>query len=124
MLRAILLAAALCAVASTARAETGIASVYGGRDGYCGKRVAAGGVLNCGAMTAAMCALDGCDFHRTATWLPFNTRVRVTSGNRSIIVTINDRGPFVKRRIVDLTPAAARALGCAGLCDVTVEVLR
>jgi len=40
---------------------------------------------------------------------------------RSIVVTINDRGPFVRGRIIDLTPAAARALGFSGLAPVTVE---
>jgi rare lipoprotein A len=113
-MRLILAALMLCLCASIAHAETGIASVYGGADGYCGKRVAAGGVLHCDAMTAA---------HKT---LPFGSLAKVTataSGNY-IIVRINDRGPFVKGRIIDLTPAAARLLGCPGLCAVTVEVLR
>lgn len=104
-------AALLCAAFSLARAESGIASVYGGADGYCNKPVAAGGVLHCGAMTAA---------HRT---LPFGTMVRVTSGGRSIVVRINDRGPFIRGRIIDLTPGAAAALGCPGLCSVNIEVV-
>jgi rare lipoprotein A len=100
----------LCAILPQAHAESGIASIYGGTDGYCGKPVAAGGVLDCKAMTAA---------HKT---LPFGTMVRVTlADGRSITVKINDRGPFVKGRIIDLTPGAARALGCPGLCSVTVE---
>ena len=55
--------------------------------------------------------------------LPFGTRVRVTnhSNGRSVVVTINDRGPFVRGRIIDVTPAAARALGMSGLASVTVE---
>jgi rare lipoprotein A len=58
--------------------------------------------------------------HRT---LPFGTRVRVTnhSNGRSVVVTINDRGPFVHGRIIDVTPAAAHALGMSGLAPVTVE---
>ena len=55
--------------------------------------------------------------------LPFGTRVRVTnhSNGRSVVVTINDRGPFVRGRIIDVTPAAAHALGISGLAPVTVE---
>jgi rare lipoprotein A len=113
MTRVLLAAAMLCLAAAPAHAETGIASVYGGRDGYCGKPVASGGVLDCRAMTAA---------HKT---LPFGTLVKVSlAGGTYIIVRITDRGPFVKGRIIDLTPAAARQLGCAGLCQVTVEALR
>jgi rare lipoprotein A len=112
-MRVLLAMAMLCIAWSIAHAESGIASVYGGRDGYCGKPVAGGGVLHCDAMTAA---------HKT---LPFGTMVKVTiAGGNYTIVHINDRGPFVKGRIIDLTPAAARALGCHGLCSVTVETLR
>ena len=65
------------------------------------------------AMTAA---------HRT---LPFGTMVRVTDSHtgRSVVVRINDRGPFVRGRVIDLTPAAARALGFSGLADVTLDVV-
>jgi rare lipoprotein A len=67
----------------------------------------------------------GSDFtgaHRT---LPFGTRVRVTNkrNGRSIIVRINDRGPFVRGRVIDLTPAAARALGFVGLASVSLEIV-
>jgi rare lipoprotein A len=57
--------------------------------------------------------------------LPFGTMVRVTShsSGRSVVVRINDRGPFVSGRIIDLTPAAARALGFSGLANVSVDVL-
>jgi len=60
--------------------------------------------------------------HRT---LPFGTMVRVTnhSNGRSVMVRINDRGPFVKGRIIDLMPAAARALGMDGLANVEVDVV-
>jgi rare lipoprotein A len=51
--------------------------------------------------------------------------VRVTnqSTGRSVVVRINDRGPFVRGRIIDVMPAAARALGFSGLTNVTLDVL-
>jgi rare lipoprotein A len=60
--------------------------------------------------------------HRT---LPFGTRVRVTNRQtgRSIVVRINDRGPFVRGRIIDLTPAGAHALGFSGLAHVSVDIV-
>ena len=90
-----------------ASAQSGIASVYG----Y--GRTASGERVSPGALTAA---------HRT---LPFGTMVRVTnrSSGRSVVVRINDRGPFVRGRIIDLTPAAARALGFSGLANVSVDVV-
>jgi rare lipoprotein A len=93
---------------STAHAE--IASVYGGRDGYCGSRTANGERVNCSAMTAA---------HRR---LPFGTRVHVCH-SRCVTVRINDRGPWVRSRDIDLTPAAARAIGLDGTGHVTVARL-
>ena len=57
--------------------------------------------------------------HRT---LPFGTRVKVIRGDRSVVVTINDRGPFVEGRVLDLTPRAARALGFTGVERVTAEI--
>ena len=84
----------------------GIASTYGE-----GSQTARGERFDASELTAA---------HRT---LPFGTRVRVTNhGNgRSVVVTINDRGPFASGRIIDVTPAAARALGMSGLAAVTIE---
>ena len=102
------MALTLILFASTARAET--ASVYGGRDGYCGSRTANGERVNCSAMTAA---------HRR---LPFGTRVRVCH-SRCVTVRINDRGPFVRGRDIDLTPAAARAIGLGSTGHVTVSRL-
>ena len=93
---------------STAHAET--ASVYGGRGGYCGSRTANGERVNCSAMTAA---------HRR---LPFGTRVRVCR-SKCVTVRINDRGPFVRGRDIDLSPAAARAVGLDGTGHVTVSRL-
>lgn len=59
--------------------------------------------------------------HRT---LPFGTHVRVTNrrNGRSVTVRINDRGPFVRGRVIDITPAGARALGFSGLAPVKVDL--
>jgi rare lipoprotein A len=86
---------------------SGIASVYSGGHTANGEFASAGG------LTAA---------HRT---LPFGTMVRVTnrSTGRSVVVRINDRGPFVHGRVIDLTPAGARALGFSGLAPVTLTVV-
>jgi rare lipoprotein A len=94
-------------VPTIASAQSGIASVYSEGPTATGERVVASG------MTAA---------HRT---LPFGTMVRVTnsSNGRSVVVRINDRGPFVKGRIIDLTPGAAHAIGIAGLGSVTVDIV-
>jgi rare lipoprotein A len=98
----------LSGLVGAAHAE--MASVYGGRGGYCGSRTASGQRVNCSAMTAA---------HRR---LPFGTRVRVCH-NRCVTVRINDRGPFVRGRDIDLSPAAARAIGLSGIGHVTVSRL-
>lgn len=92
---------ALLSLSSVAEAHrlSGTATYYGGGDRLCGRRTASGAVLNCGAMTAA---------HRT---LPFGTVLTVQSGGRSIQVTVTDRGPFTGA-FLDLSPAAASALGC------------
>jgi rare lipoprotein A len=86
---------------------SGIASVYSGGHTASGEYASAGG------LTAA---------HRS---LPFGTMVRVTnrSTGRSIVVRINDRGPFVRGRVIDLTPAGARALGFSGLAPVSLSVV-
>ena len=98
---------ALCLAASAARAE--VASIYGGRDGLCGSLTASGERFNCSAMTAA---------HRT---LPFGSWVRVTRAGRSVAVRITDRGPFVRGRHIDLSPAAGKRIGCDGVCEVQIE---
>ena len=92
----------------------GLASWYG--PGFYGHRTAAGVLFTGGAMTAA---------HRS---LPLGTRVRVTNlgnGKRAVVV-IDDRGPYVGERMIDLSPAAARRLGMlgAGVIKVRVDVLR
>ena len=91
---------------SAAMAQSGIASVYA----YSGEKTANGERAKPSGFTAA---------HRT---LPFGTRGRVTNKNngRSVTVRINDRGPFVRGRVIDLTPAAAHALGFNGLAPVTL----
>jgi len=68
--------------------------------------------MNAGAMTAA---------HRT---LPFGTNVTVVNNRtgRAVVVRINDRGPFVRGRVIDLSPAAARAIGVQGLAPVSLIV--
>ena len=60
--------------------------------------------------------------HRT---LPFGTMVRVTnlSNGRAVVVRINDRGPFTKGRVIDITPAAARELNFSGLAPVALTVV-
>jgi rare lipoprotein A len=105
---AALFSAGLIALGSTsAMAETGIASVYA----YSGSKTASGERANPTGLTAA---------HKT---LPFGTQVRVTNkrNGKSVVVRINDRGPFIRGRVIDLTPAGARVLGFSGLAPVTLE---
>jgi len=94
--------------------EEGIASWYGEK--WIGKLTASGERYGQGDLTAA---------HKK---LPFNTWARVTDlkSGKSIMVRINNRGPFVKGRIIDLSVAAAKSLGTyeAGLARVRLEVLR
>lgn len=86
------------------------ASWYG--PGFHGKRTASGERFNRHAFTAA---------HRT---LPFGSSVRVCHRKRCVIVRINDRGPFVKGRSIDLSEAAAKKIGCKGICGVTIRRIR
>ncbi|WP_243454778.1 septal ring lytic transglycosylase RlpA family protein [Meiothermus sp. CFH 77666] len=100
--------------ASAQAIQQGWASWYGPR--FHGRRTANGERFNKFRLTAA---------HRT---LPFNTRVRVTNlhNGRSVVVRINDRGPYIRGRIIDLSYAAARQLGMhrQGVIQVKVEILR
>lgn len=114
----VLLATAGCAsrqVPDTGAATplVGLASWYGRE--FDGRRTASGERFDMNRLTAA---------HRT---LPFNTRVRVTNleNGRSVEVRINDRGPFVEGRIIDLSYRAARKIGMVkpGLARVRLEVL-
>jgi rare lipoprotein A len=96
-----------------AGSQRGIASVYGNGDGHAWSKTANGERVNPDALTAA---------HRT---LPFGTKVIVSNerNGKTVIVRISDRGPFVRGRIIDLTPAGAQAIGLSGLAPVTLTVL-
>ena len=87
-----------------------MASFYGNESG---SKTASGQRFNQNAMTAA---------HKT---LPFGTKLRVTHRGQSVIVTVNDRGPFIRGRVLDLSKGAARAIGLtgAGVGHVTAEVV-
>jgi len=94
--------------ATSGHSFSGVASFYGNESG---SQTASGQRFNQNAMTCA---------HRS---LPFGTKLRVSHGGRSVVVTVNDRGPFVRGRVLDLSTAAARALGIEGLGQVTAEVV-
>jgi len=99
-------------LAGCANKHPGVASWYGER--YRGRPTASGELFDPDAMTAA---------HRT---LPFGTRLLVKRGSRSVVVTVNDRGPFVSGRELDLSWGAFRKLADPdlGLIEVKLEVLR
>ena len=107
--RSFLASVLICSFAGIACAESGIASVYA----YEGEKTASGQRANPRQLTAA---------HKT---LPFGTMVKVTNkkNGRTVVVRINDRGPFVRGRIIDLTPAGAHQLGFDGLAPVNVTAL-
>ena len=92
----------------------GMASYYG--PGFHGKLTANGEKYNMNGKTAA---------HKT---LPFNTRVKVTNleNGKSVIVRINDRGPYKKRRIIDLSVGAAKEIGLiqSGVAEVKIKILK
>jgi rare lipoprotein A len=93
------------------RSFSGMASFYGNESG---SKTASGQRFNQSAMTAA---------HRS---LPFGTKLKVTHGGRSIVVTVNDRGPFIKGRVLDLSTGAASAVGLTrakGVGRVVAEVM-
>lgn len=114
------LVAAMLAIAGLMQTGAAVAAQVGKASYYCcsfaGKLTANGERFNPGAMTAA---------HKT---LPFGTVVRVVhlKTGRSIVVRINDRGPFVGGRIIDLSKGAARQLGfvSSGVAAVRVEVIK
>jgi rare lipoprotein A len=95
--------------AGRCRSVIGMASWYG--PGFQGRQTASGERFNTAALTAA---------HRT---LPFNSNVRVTNlhNGRNVMVRINDRGPFVGGRVIDLSKAAARQIGMDGTSKVSLE---
>ena len=87
------------AAVTTSGTFSGKASYYGAESGA---RTASGARYNPGGLTAA---------HRS---LPFGTRLKVTHGSRSVVVTVNDRGPFVRGRVLDLSRGAAQVIGLTG----------
>ena len=91
--------------------QSGRASWYG--PGFHGRRTASGETFNTNDMTAA---------HRT---LPFGTKVRVVNKKtgRSVVVRINDRGPYAHGRVIDLSKASAQAIGISGVASVDVAQL-
>jgi rare lipoprotein A len=102
--------ASMTPTSGTGRSFSGMASFYGNESG---SKTASGQRFNQNAMTAA---------HRS---LPFGTKLRVTHGGQSVVVTINDRGPFIRGRVLDLSKGAARAIGLTsrGVGRVTAEVV-
>lgn len=115
-MRLLIAVLAFAGAISAAQAETCTASHYGVGDGYGGRRTASGERMNPHAMTAA---------HKT---LPFGSlvvvsaRTKFSQETKLILVRINDRGPFVRGRCIDLSTGAMRKLcGRAGTCRVTVS---
>jgi rare lipoprotein A len=102
--------AAIVPSSGSGQSFSGMASFYGNESG---SKTASGQRFNQEALTCA---------HRS---LPFGTRLKVTHGDRSVIVTVNDRGPFVRGRVLDLSTAAARAVGItsSGVGRVVAEVM-
>src|ERR1035437_3789509 len=102
--------AAIAPSSGSGHSFSGMASFYGNESG---SKTASGQRFNENGVTAA---------HRS---LPFGTKLKVTHGDRSVVVTINDRGPFVHGRVLDLSTAAARAVGLtsAGVGRVVAEVM-
>ena len=98
------------AAVTTSGTFAGTASYYGSESG---SRTASGARYNPMGMTAA---------HRT---LPFGTRLKVTHAGRSVVVTVNDRGPFTRGRVLDLSKGAAQVIGLTGrgVGHVVAEVL-
>ena len=92
--------------------QQGLASYYGRE--FHGRKTANGETFDMEAMTAA---------HRT---LPFGTMVRVTNirTSQSVTVKINDRGPFVEGRLIDLSQGAARKIGIDGVEPVRLEIIQ
>lgn len=91
--------------------QNGRASWYG--PGFHGRKTASGETFNTHDLTAA---------HRT---LPFGTKVRVVNKRtgKSVVVRINDRGPYAHGRVIDLSKASARAIGITGVGSVTLAEL-
>lgn len=93
---------------AAATVQTGVASWYG--PGFENKRTASGERFSSKGLTAA---------HRS---LPFGTKLKVTRGKKSVHVVVNDRGPFHKGRVVDLSKEAARQLDMLGKGTASVQI--
>jgi len=108
----LLIAIFIISISQLASAQTGTASYYG--PGFHGKRTASGQIFNMNKLTAA---------HRT---LKFGTKVKVTnlSNKKTVLVTITDRGPYIHKRIIDLSKAAKNAIGMNGTAKVALEVIK
>ena len=104
-----ILAIASIFMIGSANAQKVNVSWYG--PGFHGKKTASGKTFNQWAYTAA---------HPS---LPFGTRLQLTHKGRSIIVTVNDRGPFVRGRQLDISKGAARALHCPGVCRMDMKII-
>ncbi|WJR78620.1 septal ring lytic transglycosylase RlpA family protein [Bradyrhizobium sp. NP1] len=102
--------ASIMSGSGTGRSFSGMASFYGNESG---SKTASGQRFDQNKLTCA---------HRS---LPFGTKLRVTHGDRTVVVTVNDRGPFIRGRVLDLSTAAARAVGLTGVGvgRVTAEVV-
>lgn len=102
--------AAMLVLIVAANAETGMASIYS----YKGRQTASGESAQPGGLSGA---------HRT---LAFGTKVRVTNmrNGKTVVVRINDRGPFIAGRVIDLSPAGAHVLDFTGLTPVSIKVLK
>jgi rare lipoprotein A len=85
-------------------------SWYGGK--FHGRKTASGQIFNQNAMTAA---------HKT---MKFGTKIKLTYKGKSVIVTINDRGPFIKNRTFDISKGAAKRLKCMGVCRMQYQKVR
>lgn len=113
-MRSFIAALMLClfAMSSNAEADTCVASFYGAESG---PHTASGERFIASGMTAAMPGFR-------AGQTPFN--VRVTLGERSVTVRVNDRGPVARlHRCIDLSEGAARRIGCGGVCHVQLEIV-
>lgn len=110
MIRHAILAALVALTAPSAHAQTCRASWYG--PGFHGRPTASGERFNQNALTAA---------HRT---MRFGTRLQVCRGSKCVVVRINDRGPFVRGRCIDLSRAAAKAIGLTKVGVGTVTIRR
>lgn len=97
---------------SNVNAQIGIASWYG--PGFDGRKTASGKIFRANSLTAA---------HKT---LKFGTKLKVTNlyNGRSVFVTVTDRGPYIKGRVIDLSKAAKNAIGMSGTTKVVLKVVQ